>query len=120
MGFCFLKEVKMKKDFIKYLRNKGLSVNKACKEELTELYNLIDSVVFVELNSKQRDALASFILSEGESNFVKSELLKAINNNESQSQIIEQWGKWIYKKHKVEQCLITLRQAEIAYYFDLA
>jgi lysozyme len=81
---------------------------------------LVKRMVKVELNENQLGALTSFVYNEGAGNFMKSALLKRLNNGEDPNTVAEQeLPRWKYAADKktgksvVWKGLVNRRQAEI-------
>lgn len=73
---------------------------------------IIKSLVRVELNSNQIQALTSFINDRGVSAFQNSNLLKAINRKDFDL-VPKELAKWTIDKGRISPELATLRQQEI-------
>lgn len=85
--------------------------NVLLESDLKKFEDSINSLVKVELNQNQFDALVSFVYNLGAENFKKSTLLKKINVGEF-SEAAEEFLKWNKAKGKILTGLTRRRQAE--------
>lgn len=81
------------------------------EEDLKKFEDSINTLVDVQLNQNQFDALVSFVYNLGPTNFKKSTLLKKINDSEF-SEAAEEFLKWNKAKGKVLPGLTRRRNAE--------
>lgn len=77
----------------------------------------VHSNVDKSLTQSQYNALVSFAYNCGTEAFEGSTLLKMVNKDPTDPQIIRQFYRWIYVKGKVSKGLIKRREAEIELYF---
>ena len=76
------------------------------QEHITPLKN-----VKISLSENEKIALVSFIYNVGPNAFLKSTLLKKLNNNDKQG-AAEEFNKWIYDNGKIQNGLIKRRTNE--------
>src|SRR5574344_854222 len=96
---------------------KGMTITESSAEEYLrkDIKNISESAISkhvkVPLNQNQYDALCSFIYNLGEANFLKSTLLKKLNQSDYES-IPNEIKKWNKAGGKVLTGLVNRRQAE--------
>ena len=103
-----------------YGSTKGVSKNmtvtheqaiKMLLDDVAMVENAISKNIHVEINQNQFDALVSFVYNVGIGAFLKSTLLKAINNNDF-ALAASQFDRWIYAGGIILRGLKTRREAE--------
>ena len=80
---------------------------------MQETKKLIKDLVKVKLTTSQVSALESFIDDRGAAIFRNSNLLKAINRNDSDA-VIAEFRKWVIEAGRHRDDLVELREKEIA------
>jgi len=83
------------------------------EDRCDEIAEFLDSVVQVELEEHQRDALISFTYNVGSGNFKSSTLLKVLNEERFDA-VPEQLKRWKYSGKIVLLGLVRRREAEAA------
>lgn len=71
----------------------------------------------LKINQNQFDALTSFIYNVGIGAFMSSTLLKRIRVNPNDTDIRNQFMKWVYNDGKILDVLVKRRKAEANLYF---
>jgi len=87
------------------------TANEMLVEELNEYENYINTLVTVELNQNQFDAMVSWVYNLGGGNLKASTLLKVLNSG-NYSGVPEQIMRWNKAGGKVLEGLTRRRQAE--------
>lgn len=87
------------------------------KADLSDTEQVVSRLVRRKLTQYQFDALVSFVYNLGESNLLKSTLLKKVKINPNDPSIAMEFGKWIHAGGKVLNGLIRRRAAEAELYF---
>lgn len=86
-----------------------------------EFHDEIDSVIDTQLNDNQWNAVMSFVYNIGVPQFLRSTMLKKINNDPNDPTIEREFGRWIYGTvngvKKVIPGLVTRRVRESEMYF---
>lgn len=77
---------------------------------------VINQHVKVDLNQNQIDSLCSFIYNLGTGAFIGSHLLIKINSKSPCSEIKDEFNKWVYAGHKVNEDLVQRRKKEADLY----
>jgi lysozyme len=88
------------------------------KIDLINIEKGINNLVKPYINQNQFDALASFCYNLGVGNLKKSTLLKKINTNPADPNIMSEFMKWNRAKGKVLSGLTYRREAETRLYFS--
>lgn len=70
------------------------------EEDIEIAEHTVDSAVLVQITQNEFDALVSFTFNEGSEAFLKSTLLKMLNNGDKQG-AAKQFDRWIYYKDPV-------------------
>lgn len=78
----------------------------------------ISPAIKVNLNQNQQDSILSFTYNVGSAGFLKSTLLKKINNNPLDPSIESEFLRWNKAKGKVLSALTKRRQKEADLYFS--
>lgn len=86
-------------------------------KDVLNIEKQIDSVLKVELNENQYDAIVSFVYNLGIGNFKSSTLLRKINSNPNDPTIANEFKRWVYSGKTVLPGLVTRRQKEADLYF---
>lgn len=84
---------------------------------LKDTVNLINSLLKVELNQNQFDAICSLTYNIGDSGFSSSTVLKRINKNPNDPTIRDAFMMWTKAKGKVLFDLVKRRKEESDLYF---
>jgi len=80
-------------------------------DDLPEREGVVNFHVIVPLNQNQFDALVDFVYNLGSGAFLRSTLLKRLNEGKYQ-EAAGQFGKWVYGGGKVLPGLVDRREAE--------
>ena len=88
------------------------------KIDLINIEKGINNLVTSRINQNQFDALVSFCYNIGLGNFKKSTLLKKINTNPTDPNIMAEFQKWTRASGKVFPGLVIRRQKESDLYFS--
>jgi len=88
------------------------------KIDLINIEKGINNLVTSRINQNQFDALASFCYNLGVGNLKKSTLLKKINANPADINIMSEFMKWNRAKGKILSGLTYRREAEARLYFS--
>lgn len=88
------------------------------KIDLINIEKGINNLVTSRINQNQFDALVSFCYNLGVGNFKKSTLLKKINANPADPNIMSEFQKWTRASGKVFPGLVIRRQKESDLYFS--
>jgi len=88
------------------------------KIDLINIEKGINNLVTSRINQNQFDALISFCYNIGLGNFKKSTLLKKINANPIDPNIMAEFGKWTRAGGKMLPGLVIRRQKESDLYFS--
>ena len=110
---------------IGYGHTKGVQEGDTCtKEEATAflLQDLADAAALVdgidfEFNANQRDALTDFVFNLGIGNLLRSTLLRKIKAGASESEIRQEFRRWVYAGGEVQRGLVRRREWEENMYF---
>lgn len=86
---------------------------KLLKEDVTWAEDVVNSVVLVDLNQNEFDALVSFVFNIGSEAFSNSTLLKYLNRNK-RDDASNEFSRWIYGGGRKLDGLIVRRQKEQA------
>jgi len=94
----------------------GLTITKEEADEILfrDIHTTTQTIaehVKVRLTQSQFDALVSFIYNVGAKRFIKSTLLKKLNEGDYAA-IPSQLARWVYSRGKVSKGLVNRRQAE--------
>ncbi|HGW3984063.1 TPA: lysozyme [Acinetobacter baumannii] len=105
---------------IKYPDGRAVKKGDKCTEEQASQWLIndcrwvdacLDRYVTVPITQNQFDALASFVYNVGETQFIKSTMLRLINANQGRA-AAEQFDRWIFDAgHKIEG-LVNRRKTE--------
>lgn len=88
------------------------------RKSAAEVEYCVHKNVFSEINQAQFNALCSFAYNVGEAAFIRSRLLKTVNENPDNPAIIREFYRWVYVKGKYNDGLRNRRVKEINLYFS--
>lgn len=88
------------------------------KEVVKSFENAVNQAVKVHLNQSQFDALVSLCYNIGAGAFQRSTLLKIINQNPDNEEIIDEFMRFVYSKGQKLRGLENRRKEEVALYFS--
>lgn len=89
------------------------------REDLKGAERSVNTMVKVVINQNKFDALVSFVFNLGTGNFQSSTLLKRINGNPADTDIANQFERWVFAKGVKLPGLVKRRKEESDLYFKL-
>lgn len=93
------------------------TAEKFLQEDLTIAGNFVNKLVTTSITQNMFDALTSFVFNLGYSRLMQSTLLKKININPYDTEIRNEFKRWIYCNNNVAMGLVRRRAAEVKLYF---
>jgi lysozyme len=105
---------------IKYPDGRAVKQGDSCTEDQATQWLMndckwvdtcLDRYVTVNITQNQFDALASFVYNVGETQFIKSTMLRLINANQSRA-AAEQFDRWVFDAGRRVEGLVNRRTAE--------
>ena len=86
--------------------------------DLVRFEAAINQFVKSEINQAKFDALVSFVFNIGVTAFVKSTLLRIVNENPDESTISDEFMRWVHGNGKILPGLVKRRISESQLYFS--